>query len=101
MANSEESDEMQHTAVFHQGLHCLLRFKQPPVTELHHNLETSTCNPLKNKMGSSIPIVSICMGKSIGIQRVKDCYSVNNLHTIELKIPASIVDFTLSLICMS
>ena len=24
MANSEEPDEMQHDAAFHQGLHCLL-----------------------------------------------------------------------------
>ena len=27
-ANSEDLDEMQHNAVFHQGLHCLLRLKQ-------------------------------------------------------------------------
>ena len=25
LANSEDPDEMQHNAVFHQGLHCLLR----------------------------------------------------------------------------
>ena len=25
MANSEDPDEMPHNAVFHQGLHCLLR----------------------------------------------------------------------------
>ena len=24
MANSEDPDEMPHTAAFHQGLHCLL-----------------------------------------------------------------------------
>ena len=29
VANSEDPDEMQHYAAFHQGLHCLLRFKQP------------------------------------------------------------------------
>ena len=26
-ANSEDPDEMQHNAAFHQGLHCLKRFK--------------------------------------------------------------------------
>ena len=39
LANSDDSDEMQHNAEFHQGLHCLLRFKQPSGTEIHHNLE--------------------------------------------------------------
>ena len=24
--NSEDQDEMQHNAAFHQGLHCLLRY---------------------------------------------------------------------------
>ena len=28
MANSEDPDEMQHEAAFHQGLHCMLRSKQ-------------------------------------------------------------------------
>ena len=28
---------MQHNAAFHQGLHSLLRFKQPSETELNHN----------------------------------------------------------------
>ena len=27
-ANSENLDEMQHNAAFHQGLHCLLRLKK-------------------------------------------------------------------------
>ena len=44
-ANCIEPDEMQHTAAFHQGMHCLLRFKQPSATEIHHNLENSTCDP--------------------------------------------------------
>ena len=34
---------MQHNAAFHQGLHCLLRLKQSLGTEIHHNLENSTC----------------------------------------------------------
>ena len=41
LANSEDPDEMQHNAAFHQGLHCLLRLKQPSVTEKHHNIENS------------------------------------------------------------
>ena len=28
LANSEEPDEMQHNAAFHQGLHCFLRLKR-------------------------------------------------------------------------
>ena len=39
LANSEDPDEMQHNAAFHQGLHCLLRFKQSSRTEMGHNLE--------------------------------------------------------------
>ena len=45
LANSEDPDEMQHDAAFHLGLHCLLRFKQPSGTEIHHNIENSTCDP--------------------------------------------------------
>ena len=36
LANSDDPDEMQHNAAFHQGLHCLLRLKQPSGTEMHH-----------------------------------------------------------------
>ena len=43
LANSEDPDEMQHNAAFHQSPHCLLRSKQPSGTEKHHNLENSTC----------------------------------------------------------
>ena len=32
LANSEDPDEMQHDAAFHQGLNCLLRLKQPSGT---------------------------------------------------------------------
>ena len=28
LVNSEDPDEMQHNAAFHQGLHCLLRRKR-------------------------------------------------------------------------
>ena len=37
--NSEDPEEMLHNAAFHHGLHCLLTFKQPSGTEIHHNLE--------------------------------------------------------------
>ena len=47
LANSEDPDEMQHNAAFHQGLHCFLSLKQPSGTEIHHNLENSTCDHLK------------------------------------------------------
>ena len=62
---------MQHIAAFHQNLHCLLRLKQPSGTEILHNLENSNCDPFEYSMGSPMLIVSICMGKSIRIQRVK------------------------------
>ena len=39
LANSEDPDEMQHNAAFHQGLHYLLRLKQPLGIEIYHNLE--------------------------------------------------------------
>ena len=71
LANSEGPDEMQHNAAFHQGLHCLLRLKQPSGTEVHHILENSMCDTLNYKMGSPILIVSICMEISIRTQWVK------------------------------
>ena len=61
LANSEDPDEIQHIAAFQQGLHCLLRLKQPSGTGIHHSLENSTCDPLKNTMGSPILIVLICI----------------------------------------
>ena len=54
LANSADPDEMQHNAAFHLGQHCLLRLKQLSNTELHYNLENSTCDPLKYAMGSPI-----------------------------------------------
>ena len=45
--------------------------KQSSGTEIHHSLENSTLDPIKYAMGSLIFIVSICMGKSIRILRVK------------------------------
>ena len=61
LASSEDSDEMQHYAAFHQGLHCLLRLKQPSGAEIHHNLENFTCHPLHHTMDKPILIVSICI----------------------------------------
>ena len=61
-AKSEDPDEMQHNAAFHQHLHCLPRLKQPLGTE-HHNLEKSTCDPLKCTIGSPILIVSSMDGQ--------------------------------------
>ena len=34
LANSEDPDEMQHNAAFHQGLHCLLRLKKASEKEI-------------------------------------------------------------------
>ena len=51
LTNSADPHKMQYLkdAAFHQGLHCLLI-----KTEIHNNLENSTCNPLKYTMGSYI-----------------------------------------------
>ena len=43
---------MQHNAATHHSQHCLLRLKPPSGTELYHNLENSTCDPLKYIMGT-------------------------------------------------
>ena len=72
LANSEAPDEMQHHAAFHQGLHCLLKLKQLPGTQKNHTLVNFTSDPLKYAMDIPIPIVSICMSKSIkkGLKRL-------------------------------
>ena len=57
-----------NNAAFHQGLHCLLRLNKG--TEICHNLENSTCDPLKYIMGNPILIASIFVGISTRIHRV-------------------------------
>ena len=83
---------MQHNAAFHQDLHCFLRLKLPSGTEMHHNLENYSCNTLKYTM--PILILSICMGKSIRIQR--DKYQTSGAcgqheHLMEAFFPYAIV----------
>ena len=64
LANSEDLDEMHYTAAFHQGLHCLLRLKQSSGMDIYIIISLST------HWAVPILIVSICMGKSIRIQKV-------------------------------
>ena len=45
LANSEDPDEMQHNAAFHQGPHCFSKIKQSSGREKHDKLENSTCDP--------------------------------------------------------
>ena len=45
LAISDVPNEMQHNTAFQQGLHCLLRLKQPSGTEIHHNLLPVTYGP--------------------------------------------------------
>ena len=61
--NSEDPDEMEHNDAFHQGLHCLLGFKQPSVAEIHHNSENSACDSLKYTMSSPIAYCINMYGK--------------------------------------
>ena len=46
------------------------------MTEMHHNLEASTCDPLKYNMGNSILILSTCMGKCVRLKSINDKASV-------------------------
>ena len=64
LANSEDLDEMPNKVVFHWGLHCLQKKEQFFMTEMHHNLEISTCD----LNGQPILILLTCMGKSIRIK---------------------------------
>ena len=87
---------MQRKAAFHPGLHCLLRLKQPPGTEKHHILEIFIFDPIKGTLGSPILIVSICMGTSIGIQRVNHRYTQNILYPQNIRVLLSklLISFT-------
>ena len=51
----------------------LLILKESLRTEIHHNLENSTYDLLKYKMGNPILIVSMCTGASSG--SVVECLS--------------------------
>ena len=44
--NSEDPDEMQHHAAFHQGLHCLLRLKRSSVKKILFFNYMYNLNPL-------------------------------------------------------
>ena len=57
LATVGDTDEMQHYAAFHQGLHCLLRLKQPSGTEIHHNVYYSTCSVVPRVRHCGIPAI--------------------------------------------
>ena len=62
LANSEDPDEMQHNAAFHQGLHCLLRLIQSSGAEVHDQLENIICDPFKyimDDLNSYKPLVPL------------------------------------------
>ena len=84
LAKVEDPDEMHHNAAFHQGLHSLLIFEEHSGAVIHHNLDNSTCDPLKCTMGSPILNVSICMEKSIRIQRVNKYNSACCLNKVAM-----------------
>ena len=45
-ANSEDPDEMQHDAAFHQGLHCLLTEKRSSDKRIQYFFENYNLTPL-------------------------------------------------------
>ena len=63
LANSEDPDEMQHNAAFHQCLHCLLRYIQSSWIEVHNYLEIITCATLKCINGQFHPYCTNMYGK--------------------------------------
>ena len=71
LANSDDPDEMQHNAAFHQDRHCLLRLKQSSEKEIQFLLEIITCDALIDTTNHSKFIVSNGAEEPIRIQRVK------------------------------
>ena len=65
LVNSEDPDEMPHYAAFHQGLYCSLTYNHIFMTEMHHHLETSSCDPLKYKKGDSVLIGEIHQNEKV------------------------------------
>ena len=64
LTKSEDPDEMQHNAEFHQGLQFLLRSRQFSRTKQHQNLDLC---PLRYIMDSLVLIAFIHKGESIRI----------------------------------
>ena len=72
ISDSADPDEMQHNAAFHQCLHCLLSFATPFRNRNISLFREKIPVILKYKMDNPILlIVSICIGKSIRLQRLK------------------------------
>ena len=55
----------------------LPRLNKPSGSDIHHNYEISSSDPQNSQLDNPILIVSICMGKSIRIQKVKRLASQN------------------------
>ena len=70
MANNEDLDEMAHKAVFHQGLHCLLRQNRSSEKEMQLFLEVIICNPSIYTMDNPDFTVSNFMENSNGLKMV-------------------------------
>ena len=69
MANSEDQDEMQHKAAFHQDMHCLLRQIRSSGKEIHFWGEIITCGPTLYTI-DHLDLVFSFGGNSIGLQRI-------------------------------
>ena len=69
LANSEDPDEMLHSAAFHQGLHCLLRQDWSSEKEIQYFLKIKTCDPSIYTIDYP-DLTANFIRKSIGIKRV-------------------------------
>ena len=78
LANREDQDEMQHFI----NVSTVCNYKKKIRIEVHLNLEISSFDPLKYVMDNPFPIVFICTGKFIRLQRVKLCVLYLAQHEI-------------------
>ena len=78
-ANSEEPDEMQHNAAFHQGLHC--KGKNLQTKEYNIFLKIITRHPQISTMDYPKFIVSNQREESISIRSVKEGFYSNAIGT--------------------
>ena len=78
--NSEDTDEMPHSVVFHQSLHCLLRQYRYTKKEIQYVLEIITCDPLIYTMDHPEFLYVDFIENSIGLKRVNPFMPSNRME---------------------